>query len=145
MGGSIYLRWAVALNDDQTRMWVFTVARRPKTWLGRLYQAMWYYFYLKPSIVIRTNEREDLPIFKKGNINLSKPQKLGQTDVGVIYYRRHLARRSRDFQRLGGAHGALKQPATRTASQWRQMELQERNGSVEPAVGGRVPVTADKN
>jgi hypothetical protein len=35
---------------------------------------------------------------------------MGILDLGVIYFRRHLARRSRDFKRLGGAWGCLKQP-----------------------------------
>ena len=35
---------------------------------------------------------------------------LGPLDVGLIYFRRHLAQRARDYQRLGGARGALKSP-----------------------------------
>jgi len=60
---------------------------------------------------VRTvNELEDLVVFKEERINLEAPQKLGILDIGVIYFRRHLARRSRDFQRLGGAYGCYKQP-----------------------------------
>ena len=49
-------------------------------------------------------------VFKADRLNLHTPQKLGILDIGVIYFRRHLARRSRDFQRLGGAHGCELQP-----------------------------------
>jgi hypothetical protein len=31
-------------------------------------------------------------------------------DAGLIYFRRHLAQRARDYQRLGVARGALKTP-----------------------------------
>ena len=43
-------------------------------------------------------------------LNLERPQKLGPLDVGLIYFRRHLAQRARDYQRLGHARGALKSP-----------------------------------
>jgi nitrite reductase/ring-hydroxylating ferredoxin subunit len=46
--------------------------------------------------------------FKRERLNLERPQKLGPLDVGLIYFRRHLAQRARDYQRLGRAEGALK-------------------------------------
>jgi len=104
---------------DLTRTWTFTIGRRPKTWLGRLWKNVWYYFWRKPSIVVRTNEWEDLVVFMRDRLRFDLPQKLGPLDTGVIYFRRHLARRSRDFQRLGGAHGTVKAPPTRTADEWR--------------------------
>jgi hypothetical protein len=69
---------------------------------------LWYHLYRKPAVVIATNEREDLVVFKRGRLNLEAPQKLGPLDVGLIYFRRHLAQRARDYQRLGTARGALK-------------------------------------
>jgi len=44
----------------------------------------------------------------ESRVNLERPQKLGPLDVGLIYFRRHLAQRARDYQRLGRAEGALK-------------------------------------
>ena len=58
-----------------------------------------------------TNEKEDLVVFKRDRLNLDRPQKLGPLDVGLIYFRRHLAQRARDYERLGLARGALKSPA----------------------------------
>jgi hypothetical protein len=43
-------------------------------------------------------------------MNFDRPQKLGPLDAALIYFRRHLARRSRDYKRLGGADGCLKAP-----------------------------------
>jgi hypothetical protein len=53
---------------------------------------------------------QDLVVFKRERLNLERPQKLGPLDVGLIYFRRHLAQRARDYQRLGQARGALKSP-----------------------------------
>ena len=117
IGGSIHLRWMVPVSEWDTRVWTFTIVRKPKTWLGSLYQAMWYYLWRKPNIIVSTNEKEDLVVFKKERLNLERPQKLGPMDVGVIYFRRHLAKRARDFQRLGGARGCLKQPPPSSAEE----------------------------
>jgi len=116
---SVHTRWMVPITVDLTRTWTFTIGRRPKTWLGRLWKNVWYYFWRKPSIVVRTDEWEDLVVFMRDRLRFDLPQKLGPLDTGVIYFRRHLARRSRDFQRLGGAHGTVKAPPTRTADEWR--------------------------
>jgi phenylpropionate dioxygenase-like ring-hydroxylating dioxygenase large terminal subunit len=110
LGSSNHLRWGVPVNDSDTRMWTFTVTEKPKTVFGRIYQDLWYWLYRRGYGVIRINEKEDFPIFSEGEINADTPQKLGILDLGVIYFRRHLARRSRDFKRLGGAWGCLKQP-----------------------------------
>ncbi|MEE9162818.1 MAG: Rieske 2Fe-2S domain-containing protein [Candidatus Neomarinimicrobiota bacterium] len=110
IGASIHLRWMVPVTEEDTRVWTFTLVRQPQTWPGALFQAMWYYCWRKPNIIVATNEKEDLVVFKKERLNLERPQKLGPLDVGVIYFRRHLARRARDFQRLGGARGCYKQP-----------------------------------
>ena len=117
IGASIHMRWMVPLSEWDTRVWTFTMVRKPKTWPGAIYQALWYYFWRKPNIIISTNEKEDLVVFKKERLNLERPHKLGPLDVGVIYFRRHLARRSRDFQRLGGARGCYKQPPASQAEQ----------------------------
>jgi len=49
--------------------------------------------------LVATNEKEDLVLFKRERINLERPQKLGPLDVGLIYFRGHLAKRARDYQR----------------------------------------------
>ena len=72
--------------------------------------------YRKPAVLIATNEKEDLIVFKRERLNLEKPQKLGPLDVGLIHFRRHLALRARDDQRLGFARGALKSPPPRTSA-----------------------------
>jgi phenylpropionate dioxygenase-like ring-hydroxylating dioxygenase large terminal subunit len=108
IGASIHLRWNVPVTEHETRVWTFTLARRPRTRLGTAWQALWYHAYRKPSVVVATNEKEDLVVFKRDRINLDRPQKLGPLDVGLIYFRRHLAQRARDYQRLGVARGALK-------------------------------------
>ena len=71
-------------------------------------RSLWYHAYRKPAVLIATNEQEDLVVFKRERLNLEAPQKLGPLDVGLIYFRRHLAQRARDYQRLGVARGALK-------------------------------------
>ncbi len=108
IGASIHLRWMVPVTEHDTRVWTFTAVRKPKNLLHAVGQMLWYHLYRKPAVVIATNEKEDLVVFKRGRLNLEAPQKLGPLDVGLIYFRRHLAQRARDYQRLGTARGALK-------------------------------------
>ena len=110
VGTFVHMRWGVPLDEHNTRMWTFTLCKTPKTFLGQFWQDVWYYFWRKPAAVVAINEKEDLVVFKKERLNLEGPQKLSGLDIGVIRFRNHLARRSRDFRRLGGAHGCLKQP-----------------------------------
>ena len=110
IGASIHMRWMVPVSEWDVRVWSFALVRKPRTPLGTLFQDMWYYFWRKPNTIVSTNEKEDLVVFKKERLNLERPQKLGPLDLGAIYFRRHLAKRSRDFQRLGGARGCYKQP-----------------------------------
>jgi phenylpropionate dioxygenase-like ring-hydroxylating dioxygenase large terminal subunit len=110
IGASIHLRWMVPVNEHDTRVWTFTVVRKPRSRLHAAWQTLWYHAYRKPSVLIATNEKEDLVVFKRERLNLERPQKLGPLDVGLIYFRRHLALRARDYQRLGTARGALKAP-----------------------------------
>jgi phenylpropionate dioxygenase-like ring-hydroxylating dioxygenase large terminal subunit len=110
LGFASHMRWGVPMNESETRMWTFTVTERPRTVFGQIRQDLWYWLYRRGYGVIRINEKEDFPIFSRGEINADNPQKQGILDLGDIYYRRHLARRSRDFKRLGGARGCLKQP-----------------------------------
>ncbi len=119
---SVHIRWMVPVTSDLTRIWTFTVGRRPKSLIGRLWKNFWYYFWRKPLIIVRTNEWEDLVVFMRDRLRFDLPQKLGPLDTGVIYFRRHLAKRSRDFQRLGGAVGTLKAQPTRTAKQWKESQ-----------------------
>ena len=110
IGASIHLRWMVPVDEHDTRVWTFTVVRKPRSVLHAAWQTLWYHAYRKPSVLIATNEKEDLVVFKRERLNLDRPQKLGPLDVGLIYFRRHLALRARDYQRLGLARGALKSP-----------------------------------
>jgi len=110
LGSSNHLRWGVPVADSDFCMYTLTATEKPKTVFGRIYQDLWYWLYRRGYGVIRINEKEDFPVFSEGEINPDIPQKLGILDLGVIYFRRHLARRSRDFKRLGGAWGCLKQP-----------------------------------
>jgi hypothetical protein len=110
IGASIHLRWMVPVTEHDTRVWTFTVVRRPKNPLHAAWQALWYHAYRKPAVIVATNEKEDLVVFKRERLNLERPQKLGPLDTGLIYFRRHLAQRARDYQRLGVARGALKPP-----------------------------------
>ena len=113
IGASIHLRWMVPVTEHDTRVWTFTLVRRPRNLLHAAWQALWYHAYRKPAVLIATNEKEDLVVFKRERLNLERPQKLGPLDVGLIYFRRHLAQRARDYQRLGAARGALKSPPRR--------------------------------
>jgi len=124
MAESVHLRWMVPATADRTRVWTYTICRTPRTILGRLWQDAWYYTWRKPSIVVATNEQEDLATFMADRLRFDLPQKLGPLDAGLIYFRRHLARRSRDFQRLGGAKGTDKGLPTRTGEQRRRMAAQ---------------------
>ena len=103
----------VPINEHDTRVWTFTVVRTPRHALHAAWQWLWYQAYRKPAVLIATNEKEDLIVFKRERLNLERPQKLGPLDTGLIYFRRHLALRARDYQRLGFARGALKSPPPR--------------------------------
>ena len=109
IGSLVHLRWGVPVDEQNTRVWTFTVCKTPKTSLGKFWMDVWYYLWNKPARVVAINEKEDLIVFKSEHINLERPQKLGLLDRGLILFRRNLAKRSRDFQRLGGARGCLKQ------------------------------------
>ena len=82
IGASIHLRWMVPVTEADTRVWTFTLVKKPKHALHAAWQALWYHGYRKPSIIIATNEQEDLVIFKRERLNLERPQKLGPLDVG---------------------------------------------------------------
>lgn len=116
IGQSIHLRWMVPVSADETRVWTFTLVR-PGSPARRVWQFLWYHLYRKPSILIATNEKEDLIVFKKGRLNLEAPQRLGPLDAALIYFRRAMARNARDFQRgvrqpLGAERQAAGQLAT---------------------------------
>jgi len=113
IGPSTHIRWMVPMTEDETRVWTFTIVDKPKTMLGKLWQDVWYYLHRKWNFTVWTNEKEDLIVFQKGHMRFDLPQKLGPLDVQVIYWRRHLALRARDYQRLGRVRGALKEPPQR--------------------------------
>ena len=123
----MHMRWMVPITFDTCRVWTYTIGRRPKTPLGRMYKILWYWAWRRPSSIIRTNQWEDLVTFQKGRLRFDLPQKLGILDSCVIYFRRHLALRSRDYQRLGGAYGS-NHPPTRTGAQWKETQ---KNGASE--------------
>ena len=91
-------------------MWTYTIGRRPKTVLGRMYKFLWYILWNELHSLVRINEWEDLVTFQTDRLRYDLPQKLSTLDTVVIYFRRHLAMRSRDFQRLGGAYGSNHPP-----------------------------------
>ena len=74
-----------------------------------MYKYLWYHLWQKHA-TIRVNEWEDLVTFQRDRLRYDLPQKLSTLDTLVIYFRRHLAMRSRDFQRLGGAYGSNHPP-----------------------------------
>ena len=117
----------VPITFDTSRVWTYTIGRRPKTPLGRMYKILWYWLWKMPAGIVRTNQWEDLVTFQKGRLRFDLPQKLSILDSGVIYFRRHLAQRSRDYQRLGGAYGS-NHPPTRTGAQWKATQ---QNGASE--------------
>ena len=106
---SFKIRWMVPVTFDSCRVWTFAIGRRPKTALGRMYKYLWYHLWQKHA-TIRVNEWEDLVTFQRDRLRYDLPQKLSTLDTLVIYFRRHLAMRSRDFQRLGGAYGSNHPP-----------------------------------
>ena len=110
VGTHVHIRWGVPVDHIHTRMWTFNVFRKEPNFLTRWYHHLYYYFWRRLATVISVNELEDLVVFKEDRLNYETPQKLGMVDVGIIYFRRHLAKRSRDFKRLDGAFGCLKAP-----------------------------------
>ena len=107
---SVKLRWMVPVTFETCRVWTYTIGRRPKTILGRIYKYIWYKLWHEPNSLVRINEWEDLATFQTDRLRYDLPQKLSTLDTVVIYFRRHLAMRSRDFQRLGGAYGSNHPP-----------------------------------
>jgi hypothetical protein len=76
IGASLHLRWMVPVTEADTRVWTFTLVKKPKHALHAAWQALWYHGYRKPSIIIATNEQEDLVIFNRERLNLER-HKLG--------------------------------------------------------------------
>ena len=107
---SLHMRWMVPITLETCRVWTYTIGREPKTILGKAYKKLWYVLWRKPNTITRINEWEDLVTFQKDRLRYDLPQKLSTLDTVVIYFRRHLAQRSRDFQRLGGAYGSNHPP-----------------------------------
>ena len=106
----VKMRWMVPVTFETSRVWTYTIGRRPKSILGRIYKYLWYKLWYEPNSLVRVNEWEDLVTFQKGRLRYDLPQKLSTLDTVVIYFRRHLALRSRDVQRLGGTYGSNHPP-----------------------------------
>ncbi|MCL0101673.1 Rieske 2Fe-2S domain-containing protein [Dehalococcoidia bacterium] len=116
-----YLRWGVPIDEENTRMWTFLIWKRPKNIVHYIYQYLYYHLWRKQYEVIGINEKQDLEVFLGERLNYDSSQKLGMVDVAVIYFRRHLAKRARDFKRLGGAFGCFKQPPDQEkVAEWTQ-------------------------
>ena len=115
----------VPVTLETCRVWTYTIGPEPKTALGRAYKYLWYILWRKPNTITRINEWEDLVTFQKDRLRYDIPQKLSTLDTVVIYFRRHLAQRSRDFQRLGGAYGS-NHPPMRGVVEDRESEPVER-------------------
>jgi hypothetical protein len=79
--------------------------------------------------IIATDEQEDLVIFKRERLNLERPQKLGPLDVGLIYFRRHLARRARDHLRK--SEGALTAPSEASPTAGLRRQSRRSNDATE--------------
>ena len=116
---SLHLRWMVPVTYETCRVWSYTIGPNPASWLGKRFKDLWYHLWRKPNTIKRINEWEDLVTFQKDRLRYDLPQKLSILDTNVIFFRRHLAQRSRDFQRLGGAYGS-KHPPLRTGEEWKQ-------------------------
>ena len=110
LGQSMHLRWGVPVDENTTKVWSFTLVDKPRNILAWLIQSIWYYGHRRHDIVVATNEKEDLFIFRDHRLNFETPEKLGPLDVGVIYWRRELALRARDYQRLREVKGTQKNP-----------------------------------
>ena len=138
---TMFLRWMVPVTFDTCRVWSYSIGPRPKSWLGRRFKDLWYHLWRKPNTIKRINEWEDLVTFQKDRLRYDLPQKLSILDTNVIFFRRHLAQRSRDFQRLGGAYDS-KHPPTRTGAEWRELQVTQ-NGATENGVAHNIEA-ADK-
>jgi len=98
-GDRCHLRMAVPVTADITRMWTFTLTRRSfwpgwKIILWKLDYHLRHIYQLPQG----TNELEDMPVQSVGCLDPDRPQKLGATDVGLIFWRRRMPFKSRDAQ-----------------------------------------------
>ncbi len=65
-------------------VWTLTLERKPKTLLqDGLEDALVPDPIASRAVLIATNEKEDLVVFKSERLNLESPQKLGPLDVGT--------------------------------------------------------------
>ena len=86
-------------------MWTFTLTRR-SFWRG--WRRLWWKILYNTSHLYQlpqgTNELEDMPVQAVGSLDPDMPQKVGASDVAIIAWRRRMPLKSRDAQRLWGAH-----------------------------------------
>jgi phenylpropionate dioxygenase-like ring-hydroxylating dioxygenase large terminal subunit len=97
-GKHCHLRMCVPINEDVTRMWTFTCTRK-SFFRGPIQQLIWKLYYNIVHIYQvpqGTNEMEDMPVQSVGCLDPNRPQKLGASDGGLIYWRRRMPMRSRD-------------------------------------------------
>jgi hypothetical protein len=125
-GITCHLRMCVPINEDVTRMWTFTLTRKSfypgwKRILWKLYYNF-VHIYQTPQ---GTNEMEDMPVQSVGCLDPYRPQKLGASDGGLIYWRRRMPLRSRDAQLVWNRN---------TDAMMREIEQTEEQEAVEMPV-----------
>ena len=102
-GMSQHLRYFTPIDENNTRMFTFTMKRvknRPiLKWWWKLYYHTWYVYFGAPQT---TNEKEDFPIQAVGALDPHFAQKLGATDAAIIFWRRKMPFKSRDAKRIWG-------------------------------------------
>jgi phenylpropionate dioxygenase-like ring-hydroxylating dioxygenase large terminal subunit len=104
-GDRCHLRAAVPIDELSSRMWTFTLTRK-SFWRG--WRRLWWKILYNTSHLYQlpqgTNELEDMPVQAIGALDPDMPQKVGASDVAIIAWRRRMPLKSRDAQRLWGAH-----------------------------------------
>ncbi|MBM3940588.1 MAG: Rieske 2Fe-2S domain-containing protein [SAR202 cluster bacterium] len=102
-GDRSHLRCAVPVTENVVRMWTVTLTRK-SFWPGL--KRFWWKVVYHASHVYQlpqgTNEFEDMPVQSVGCLDPDRPQKIGATDVGLIFWRRRMPLKSRDAQRVWG-------------------------------------------
>ena len=102
-GMSQHLRYFTPIDENNTRMFTFTMKRVKNSpilkWWWKLYYHTWYVYFGAPQT---TNEKEDFPIQAVGALDPHIAQKLGATDAAIIFWRRKMPFKSRDAQRIWG-------------------------------------------
>jgi phenylpropionate dioxygenase-like ring-hydroxylating dioxygenase large terminal subunit len=99
-GDRCHLRCAVPISENVVRMWTFTLTRHSfwPGWINRLRWKLDYHLRHVYQLPQGTNEMEDMPVQSVGCLDPDLPQKIGASDVGLIFWRRRMPLKSRDAQ-----------------------------------------------